>query len=250
MTNTTDHSKQPKHGNQRLLSRRAQLEFILNQLSGQEMRQFLLETALQDKTLLEAVLVHYSDLLSTEQSEEDSYREHLYKIIDQHTNQDGYISHKNTHSLTAAIKALLNTARKATTPGRDSIDLCTAVISIMPQLGEQMDDHEEYLYELMQLACTILPESFDSLKGEAQESCFQRLLTLYGEPEYLDLDLDGALLELLKEWAAQDKQRQAACLHQQEALLKHSADDAWRKNYLLKQTQDLLSHWSRKHETV
>lgn len=229
----------------RLLSRRAQLEYILNQLSTQELRRFMLDNALQDKTLCETLLVNYADLLSTEQTEEERYREHLYKIIDQYTNQDGYISHKNTHSLTAAIKALLNTARKATTPGRESVDLCTAVISTLPQLGDKMDDNEEYLYELMQLACTILPECFDNLSAEAQTRCFQRILTLYAEPEYLDLDLDSALLALLREWADKNKARQTACLRQQELMLKHSTDDPWRKNYLLKQTQDLLRHWGQ-----
>ncbi|MGB0848606.1 MAG: hypothetical protein ACPGSM_17880 [Thiolinea sp.] len=234
----------PEH-NTRPISRRTQLERIINQLSEAELRHFMLETAVQDATLREAILVTFSDLLSSNETEEHRYRERLYKILTQYTNKDGYIGHKNTHGLAAAITALLNTARKATTPTKESVDLCTATISVMPKLGEKMDDSEGYLYQLMQLTCTILLECFDNLKPEAQQACFQRILTTYTEPDYLDLDLDSFLLELLKEWARNNKPRQAACLRQQELMLKASGDDQWRKNYLLQQTNDLLLDWGK-----
>ena len=184
----------------RPMSKRTQLEHILNQLSAQELRHFMLETALQDQNFHEALLVTFADLLSSDKPEESRYRIRLYKILMRYTNQDGYISHKNANDLATAITALLNAARKATTPSRESIDLCTATICVMPKLGEKMDDSEGHLYVLMQLACTILLECFDNLTPDAQQACFQRILEIYAQPDYLDLDLDSFLLELLKDW--------------------------------------------------
>ena len=231
----------------RPISTRSQLEHILNQLSAQDLRDFVIETALRDKELREAILVSFSDLLSSDQPEESRYRMRLYKILAQYTNQDGYISHKNSNGLAEAVTALLNTARKATTPTRESVDLCTAVICIMPKIGEKMDDSEGHLYELMQLSCTILLECFDNLKPEGQQICFERILGIYGDPDFLDLDLDSFLLELLKEWSKTDKSRQSACLRQQESMLNDSGDDQWRKNYLLEQTNNLIGYWKEIH---
>jgi len=224
-------------------SKRGQLEHILDQLSAEELRLFVLKTALQDKALYETLMVNFSELLSSNEPKESIYQERLLKITAQYTNQDGYISRKNAYGLNSAITALLHTARKATTPPRESIDLCTATISILPELGDKMDDVDEHLYPLMQLVCTILSECFESLKPEAQEACFQRILAIYAEPDFLDLDLDSYLLAVLKEWAKDNKQRQANCLRQQELMLKASEEDQWKKNYLLQQTNDLLAYW-------
>lgn len=227
----------------RILSRQNQLEQLLQKITPEELQQFTLRTALHDRNLYEALLIHFADYLSNENPEQDRYRVRLYKILAKYTNQDGYISHKSAPGLASAITALLTTARRATTPTRESTDLCIAVIEVMPRIGEKMDDSSGRLYELMQLACTVLLECYESLKPELAQYYFDHVLSLYAEPEYLDLDLDSFLLILLKDWAKDDSERQSACLRQQESMLKASGDDKWRKNYLLEQTRELLDFW-------
>lgn len=233
----------PTAQHQRPVSVRGQLEHILKRLPPEELSRFVLETALYDGDFRESFLINFSELLSEGQCEESRYQVRLHKILNQYTNKDGYISQKNAAGLSEAITSLLNSARKATTPLRESVDLSIAVLHIMPELGDKMDDSEEYLYTLMEQTCTVLLECFDGLKPEAQQDCLEQVLGIYAEPAYLDLDLDSFLLVLLKDWARDDKKRQAACLHTQEAMLKGSEDDQWRKNYLIEQTNELLAHW-------
>lgn len=238
-----ENNDNPTEQQQRPISVRGQLEHILKRLPQAELSHFVLETALYDSDFRESFLITFSDLLSEGQREESRYQARLHKMLAQYTNQDGYIGHKNAAGLSEAITSLLNAARKATTPTRESIDLAIAVLGIMPELGDKMDDSEEYLYTLMEQTCTVLLECFDALNPEAQQDCLERVLGIYAEPAYLDLDLDSFLLVLLKDWARDDKMRQSACLRTQEAMLKGSEDDQWRKSYLIEQTNDLLAHW-------
>ena len=138
---------------------------------------------------------------------------------------------------------MLAVARKATTPTRETTDLCLAVISDLPTLADRMEDPEEHIYTLMRTSCTTLWECYSVLPAERQQELFERILQEYAKPVYLDLDLDNSLLSLLKDWAQRDKKRQSACLHQLEQLLKTVGQDHWRKNYLLEQTNSLLSFW-------
>lgn len=225
------------------VSVRGQLEYILARLPHEDLSRFVLETAVYDAEFRESFLVTFADFLSSAQSESLRYQKRLYKILAQYTNQDGFISAKNATDLNAALSALLTSARKPTTPLRESIDLSIAVLGIMPKLGDRMDDAEGYLYSLMEQTCTVLLECFDNLQPDAQQACFEQVLGFYAEPEYLDLDLDSFILILLKDWAHGDKKRQAACLRAQEAMLKDSDDDQWRKSYLIEQTNELLAHW-------
>lgn len=238
-----DKNDNPAQTYQQPMSVRGQLEHILKRLPPDELSRFVLETALYDSHFREAFLITFSELLSEGQREESRYLTRLKKMLAQYTNKDGFISHRNATGLNAAVTALLSTARKATIPIRESVDLSIAVLNIMPELGDKMDDSEEYLYSLMEQTCTVLVECFDGLKPAAQQDCFEQVLNMYAEPAYLDLDLDSFLLALLKDWAHHDKTWQSACLQTQEAMLKDSDDDLWRKNYLIEQTKDLIAHW-------
>ena len=91
--------------------------------------------------------------------------------------------------------------------------------------------------------CTTLWECYSVLPEMRQNELFERILHEYAQPIYLDLDLDSALLSLLKDWAKTNKTRQTACLRQLEQLLKTTHNDHWRKNYLLEQTNALLAFW-------
>jgi hypothetical protein len=95
----------------------------------------------------------------------------------------------------------------------------------------------------MRTTCTTLWECYSILSPQRQQELFTRILQEYAQPIYLDLDLDSALLSLLKDWARNDKARQTACLRQLEQLLKTPHNDHWRKNYLLEQTNALLAFW-------
>lgn len=228
---------------QKPVSVRGQLEYLLERIPHEDLNRFVLETALYDAEFRETLLITFADLLGSEQSDLSRYQQRLYKILAQYTNQDGFISVRNATDLNAAILALLGSARKPTTPLRESIDLSLAVLAVMPKLGDRMDDAEGYLYSLMEQTCTVLLECFDSLQPEMQQECFEQVLEYYSGPDYLDLDLDSFLLVLLKDWAQQHKQRQVACLRVQEAMLDECGDDQWRKSYLIEQTNELLKHW-------
>ncbi len=221
-----------------------QLARILKCLPQAELNNFVLEAALCDDDFREFFLVKFSDLLSEGWCEESLYRARLRKILAQYTNSDGYISHRNAAGLNQAITSLLSTAQKATIPVHESIELSIAVLSIMPELGEKMDDSEGYLYSLMEQICTVLLECFDALGADAQQDCLERVLGIYAEPSYLDLDLDSFLLVLLKDWARDDKARQSACLHTQEAMLKGCGNDQWRKSYMIEQINGALAYWA------
>ncbi len=225
------------------LSVRGQLEYLLERIPPADLSRFVLETAVYDAEFRETFLISFADLPDGKPSDSSRYQQRLYKILSQYTNQDGFISARNATDLNAAILALLGSARKPTTPLRESIDVSLAVLGIMPKLGDRMDDAEGYLYSLTEQTCTVLLECFDSLRSERQQECFEQVLKYYSEPEYLDLDLDSFLLLLLKDWAQQNKQRQAACLQVQEAMLDDCKDDQWRKSYLIEQTNELLMYW-------
>lgn len=217
-----EHNDNPSGQYNKPVSVRGQLQHILKRLPPTDLSRFVLETATYDKDFRETFLIAFADLLSDEQSGMGipRYQTRLYKILAQYTNQDGYISQRNATALNASVAALLGTARKATTPTRESVDVAIAVLSIMPRLGDKMDDSEEYLYALMAQACTVLSECFESLQATAQQDCFEQILDFYTTPEYLDLDLDSFLLALLKEWSRDNQPRQVDCMRVQEAMLK------------------------------
>jgi hypothetical protein len=224
-------------------TRQGQIEHILQQLSHQQLQAFVLEKALQDGDFRDTLLICFSDLLGSDEPAEPKYRQMLADMIQRHANAEGYIHAASAQHLTEAIRKMLGVARKATTPTRETTDLCLAVISDLPALADKMEDPEEYLYTLMRTSCTTLWECYSVLPATRQQELFERILQEYTRPVYLDLDLDSSLLSLLKDWAQHDKKRQSACLHQLEQLLKTVGQDNWRKNYLLEQTNSLLRFW-------
>ena len=227
-------------------SRRNQLEQILPRLSREQLEHFLLDTALRDIELRESLLIHFGEYLNTSDPEEAKYRETLQRMIARHQNQTGFINLESAQKLSDTLESLLESARQATTPPSKTIDLCMAMISSMPTLGDHMDDSEGHIYRLMRITCVVLWECFSVLPPENQAMVFNRLLSEYANPIYLDLDLDSFMLALLKDLAKQNREWQKACLHQQDQLLKEAKDDKWRKNYLLEQLNDLLGTWHKK----
>lgn len=227
-------------------SRRNQLEQILPRLSREQLEHFLLDTALRDIELRESLLIHFGEYLNTSDPEEAKYRETLQRMIARHQNQTGFINLESAQKLSDMLESLLESARQATTPPSKTIDLCMAMISSMPTLGDHMDDSEGHIYRLMRITCVVLWECFSVLPPENQAVVFNRLLSEYANPIYLDLDLDSFMLALLKDLAKQNREWQKACLHQQDQLLKEAKDDKWRKNYLLEQLNDLLGTWHKK----
>lgn len=224
-------------------TRLGQIEHILQQLSHQQLQAFVLEKALQDGDFRDTLLICFSDLLGSDEPAEPKYRQMLADMIQRHANAEGYIHAASAQHLIEAIRKMLGVARKATTPTRETTDLCLAVISDLPTLADKMEDPEEHLYTLMRTSCTTLWECYSVLPTTRQQELFERILQEYTRPVYLDLDLDSSLLSLLKDWAQHDKKRQSACLHQLEQLLKTVGQDNWRKNYLLEQTNSLLRFW-------
>lgn len=227
-------------------SRRNQLEQILPRLSREHLEHFLLETALRDIELRETLLIHFGEYLNTSDPEEAKYRETLERMITRHQNQTGFIKLESAQKLSDMLESLLESARQATTPPSKTIDLCMAMISVMPTLGDHMDDSEGHIYRLMRITCVVLWECFSVLPPENQAVVFNRLLSEYANPIYLDLDLDSFMLALLKDLAKSNREWQKACLRQQDQLLKEVKDDKWRKNYLLEQLNDLLGTWHKK----
>lgn len=229
---------------QKPTTRHGQIEYILQQLSHEQLKEFVLEKSLQDSDFRDIFLISFSDFLSSEEPAEPKYKQFLADMIKRHSTSDGLIHIASAEKLVSSIQQLLDTARKATTPTRETIALCMAVITSMPTLADKMDDTENHLYVLMRSTCTTLWECYGVLPPHRQQELFERALEEYANPVYLDLDLDSALLALLKDWARMDKTRQAACLHQLENMLKMvKRSDKWRKNYLLEQTNNLLGFW-------
>ncbi|WGZ93451.1 MAG: hypothetical protein QJT81_16825 [Candidatus Thiothrix putei] len=225
-------------------TRQGQIEHILQQLSHQELKDFVLDKALQDSDFRDTLLICFADLLGSEEPAEPKYQQMLADMMQRHVNVDGYVHSASANSLTTAVHNLLDVARKATTPTRETLDLCLAVISsLLPKLAEKMEDPEEHIYSLMNTSCTILWECYSVLPPERQQALFDRILQEYTKPLYLDLDLDSHLLALLKDWAKHDNKRQSVCLHQLEKWLKTLKQDHWRKHYLLEQTNTLLTYW-------
>lgn len=224
-------------------TRQQQLTHILNQLSADELRRFVEDTALRSEEFCDILHVHYADLLSDGTPSEDKYRAMLERTIRRHRNSDGFITYDNAAKLNHTINQLLATAAKATTPTYDSIDLCIAVFKVMPLLIDKNDDTDGHSYALMREAGLTLWECCSDITAERQQQTFERVLTLYADPAYVDLDLDKFLLSLLKEWAKDDKERQTAILKTQETLLKRKDNDKWRTNYLLEQTNELIAFW-------
>jgi len=142
-----------------------------------------------------------------------------------------------------AIEQLVDKASQPDTTPPQALNLCIATFSMLPDLGERMEDADEQLYQLADTLCALLDHHFNQLDPAAQQALFERLLREYAEPMYLDRDLDNVLLKLLKRWSKDKPDWQHACLNQQEQLLKHNPDDPWRKAYLLRQTHYLLKAW-------
>lgn len=228
---------------QKPTTRQGQIELIIQQLSHTQLREFVLEKALQDSDFRDTLLICFADLLSSKEPVEAKYQQMLADMIKRHANADGFIHIASAQKLVDSIRQLLDAARKATTPTRETTDLCLAVITALPALADKMDDTENHLYVLMRTTCTTLWECYSVLPEMRQNELFERILHEYAQPIYLDLDLDSALLSLLKDWAKTNKTRQTACLRQLEQLLKTTHNDHWRKNYLLEQTNALLAFW-------
>lgn len=226
-------------------TRQGQIDHILSQLSCTQLQEFVRTKALHDADFRDILLISFADLLSGDEPAEPRYRQMLHDMAQRYADSNGLIHAQSTASLAHVIQQLLETARKATTPTRESSDLCLAVIHELPTIAARMEDPEDYVQGLMQTACNILWECYAVLPTACQQELFGRILDAYGDPLYIDLDLDSHLQVLLKDWAKTDKTRQAACLHQLEALLKLPSNDPWRKNYLLEQIQRLIREWQR-----
>lgn len=179
-------------------TRQGQIEHILQQLSHERLQTFVLEKALQDSDFRDTLLICFADLLSSDEPAEPKYRQMLANMTLRHANAEGYIHSASAQHLTDAINKMLDVARKATTPTRETTDLCLAVISDLPALADRMEDPEDYVYALMRTSCITLWECYSILPAERQQALFERILQEYAKPVYLDLDLDSALLSLLK----------------------------------------------------
>ncbi len=228
---------------QRPITRQGQIERILTQLSHNQLRTFVLEKALQDADFRDTLLICFSDLLGTDEPAEPKYRQMLEDMLQRYANKDGFIHAISAQRLTDTIHKMLESARRATTPIRETTDFCLALISTLSSISDKMEDPENNIYSLMRTASTTLWECYSVSPAERQQELFERILHIYGDPTYVDLDLDSSLLALLKDWSRNDKKRQTACLRQLEQLLKTPEKDNWRKNYLLEQTNELIGFW-------
>jgi hypothetical protein len=224
-------------------TRQGQIEHILAQLSHEQLTTFVREKAIHDADFRDTLLICFADLLGSNESSEPKYRQMLADMTQRHASNGGYINTSSTQRLVESINQLLEVARKATTPPRETIDLCFAVITTLPMLIDTMDDADNHAYSLMRTACTTLWECSSTLPLERQETLFERVLHEYGNAIYVEHDMDSSLLALLKDWSKGKPLRQAACLHQLENLLKITNGDHWRKNYLLEQTSALIAYW-------
>ncbi|OQX03228.1 MAG: hypothetical protein BWK73_40145, partial [Thiothrix lacustris] len=178
-------------------TRQGQIEYILKQLSHSQLHEFVLEKSLQDADFRDTLLICFADLLGSDEPAEPKYRQMLADMMQRHANAEGYIHAASAqHLITDAIRKLLGVARKATTPTRETIDLCLAVISDLPTLADRMEDPDEHIYTLMRTSCTTLWECYSILPAERQQALFERILQEYAKPIYLDLDLDNSLLSL------------------------------------------------------
>lgn len=222
-----------------------QIDHILQAVSPEQLKTFVREKALIDADFREIFLIYFADLRSNGDPAEAKYKQLLNDIIKRYQTKEGIITSSSADSLTQAIHQLLQGAHKATTPSRETIDLCLAVISTLPKLIDLMEDSENRTYNLLSTTCTILWECYSTISIERQQYLFERILHEYSHPLYVELDMDGFLLALLKDWSKGKPERQAACLHQLENLLKQTQADQWRKNYLLEQTKALIAYWTR-----
>ena len=223
------------------LSKRQQLEQLLGTLSSEELQSFVIQTALYDRSLYETLMINFADRLSDADSDQQRYQHKLNNILSKYTLTNGYISYQSATPLCSAITKLLETARKATTPTHESIDVAMAVINILPQIGNQMDDPHEQLYALTQLACTVLQECYDSASAPKQQQCFDDVLAMYGQTEYLDLDLDSALLALLMDWSQQNEPYGNRLLGLLDKLIANCLDDQWQQQYLTEQKRSIIA---------
>lgn len=226
-------------------TRAGQIDQILQHISFEQLKAFVREKALIDADFGEIFLIYFADLLSNGDPAEAKYKQVLNDIIQRYQTKEGIITGASAESLTQAIQQLLQSAHKATTPSRETIDLCLAVISTLPKLIDHMEDNENRTYSLLSTTCTTLWECYSTVTTERQQYLFERILHEYSNPLYVELDMDGFLLALLKDWSKGKPERQAACLHQLENLLKQTQTDHWRKNYLLEQTKALIAYWTR-----
>ncbi|MEZ5449802.1 MAG: hypothetical protein R3E89_12795 [Thiolinea sp.] len=97
------------------LTRRAQLEYILQQVDRATLDAFIVETALRDAGLLDTLLIHFADLLGADVPQEAKYNQTLHGLIDKYLDGNGYINQRSANQLAQALENLLETARKATT---------------------------------------------------------------------------------------------------------------------------------------
>ena len=229
----------------KVTTRAGQIDHILSQLSADQLKTFIREKAAMDIEFRDTFLICFADLLSSGESAEPKYKQMLTDMMQRHATKDGYIGATQAAPLVNAIQQLLNAAHKATTPPRETIDLCLALISVLPQLIDKMEDVDNHCYNLLRTSCTLLWECNSILPEDRQTELFNRIVKEYGNPLYVEMDMDSFLLSLLKDWAKDKPERQAACLHQLENLLKITSSDHWRKNYFLEQTNALIAFWKR-----
>lgn len=227
------------------VTRQGQIEHILTLLSHDQLQSFVLAKALQDADFRDTLLIQFADLLSPDEPAESRYCQMLTTLLQRHTGADGYIAATRVNQVIQPLQQLLAVAQKATTPPRITVDLCLAIMTTLPVLIQRMDDHAEHAYDLLHTTCNTLWECSSSLPAERQQRLFERMLQEYANPLYFEMDMDSALLALLKEWSKYNPIRQTACLRQLEQLLKSAQPERWSKPYLLEQVRLLLREWKR-----
>lgn len=225
-------------------TRQHYLQNLLEHVPHTAVMTFLQQQLSLDRSLYDEFMLSLGEHAPPDDLAEAQHRRTLSKMITRHLNPLGKLTDAAERQVLQAIEQLVDKASHPNTTAPQAINVCMATFSMLPDLGERMEDADERLYQLADTLCALLDHHFNQLNPTAQQTLFERLLREYAEPMYLDRDLDNVLLKLLKRWAKGKPDWQRACLSQQEQLLKYSPNDPWRKAYLLRQTRYLLKDWS------
>jgi len=177
--------------------KKQEINRIFEKVSKKDLEEFIRKQIKTTSGFKNAFVAHFADLL--EESADQKYRKILINSYKSALGREPFIDSRQAKKLISPVAELSQRATEFLYDKniRESLEICKALIELIPTFIPFMDEEGYFLREEMESAFDNLFEIAAGAHPQLKEELFDYCLTEYPKRKYHDMGMDGYFLSLL-----------------------------------------------------
>jgi uncharacterized Zn finger protein len=207
-------------------SKKNMIQEILNKVSHQDLKKFLLEYALRKNEFGSMLLARFPNHTGVEGKEK--YALIISSAIKSGTGRNGFIEYHQVKQIIKPIKELLQQAQDyfGKKYYAEAVAVCQAIIEELTRATEQMADESGQASNAIETAFDLLEQiAEESIPVPLRDSLFAYALKMAPEPLFYNIGLDVYWFELLDKLAKDAEKESQVIALVEDLLQKHAQKD-------------------------